>query len=411
MESQEKSAEPSESQQVHSRTPTSLTGPSENPDYSRLVSEEQLSPQEVATLVDEFRDLALTLLKTHSAHELMPPSSKVVVFDIKLTVKHAFDGLIEHDIKCAPVWNAEKGDFVGIVTVTDFIDILTHLYKSRSGEDEFVGVLAGLEDQTLGDWSELGTLRVLSESLYGIDPDQTLYDGVRMLQANHYHLMPVIQRTTENTVLCILNYRKLLRFVTENIYDKHPDILTRLTCKDLGIGTYGEKVIACTGNTRLIDVLDLLEANKVSSCPIVDEQGKYLDCYSKSDIRYLALDGTYDKIHTLTVSEAIGSHHHRDKFPTCQRSTCLDVLFERLLYLRKSTAVILSDDDRVEGTISLAGDLFTFFLSGRRPSGGATAGQSAIARGLREHKLAAARRSQPRAKSVDSVARPARKSA
>ena len=57
---------------------------------------------------------------------MIPASGKIVVFDCDLPVKHAFFGLLEHDVKCAPIWDSAKLDFVGMLTVSDFIDILRY---------------------------------------------------------------------------------------------------------------------------------------------------------------------------------------------------------------------------------------------------------------------------------------------
>ena len=62
---------------------------------------------------------------------MIPDSGKIVVLDTGLAVKAAFRALIENHIKSAPLWDSQIGDYVGMITVTDFIAILCYFYNSR----------------------------------------------------------------------------------------------------------------------------------------------------------------------------------------------------------------------------------------------------------------------------------------
>jgi hypothetical protein len=61
---------------------------------------QQLSPASAAqyALVQAFRTDCLQVLCTHQTHTLIPHSGKVVVFDSRLLVRNAFDGLVVHDM-------------------------------------------------------------------------------------------------------------------------------------------------------------------------------------------------------------------------------------------------------------------------------------------------------------------------
>ena len=60
------------------------------------------SPSSLSSRVNTFRSACLDCLISHQTHHLIPHSSKVVIFDSKLKVSHAFDGLVTHDINCFP---------------------------------------------------------------------------------------------------------------------------------------------------------------------------------------------------------------------------------------------------------------------------------------------------------------------
>ncbi len=67
--------------------------------------------------------------ENYNCYNLIPESGKIVVLDIALAVKSAFLALEENNIKSAPLWDSSVQDYVGIITVTDFIEILLHFHK------------------------------------------------------------------------------------------------------------------------------------------------------------------------------------------------------------------------------------------------------------------------------------------
>lgn len=94
--------------------------------------------------MSSFCEAARGILGNHSAYHLLADSGKVVVFDSELPVKFAFFALVEHDIKCAPIWNSELGDYSGMITVTDFIDILVKYYDEKTPQStSFIDDIGG----------------------------------------------------------------------------------------------------------------------------------------------------------------------------------------------------------------------------------------------------------------------------
>ena len=103
---------------------------------------------------------------------------QVVVFDVKIPVNLAFFALVEHgtrshdvgsnetvsydhvDIKSAPLWDADKAAFVGMLTATDFVNILRHYYLRGSPMSE-------LSEHSIATWRGTGdTVYVIMGSCY-----------------------------------------------------------------------------------------------------------------------------------------------------------------------------------------------------------------------------------------------------
>lgn len=82
----------------------------------------------------------------HKCYDLIPTSAKLVVFDTQLLVKKAFYALVYNGVRAAPLWDSQKQQFVGMLTITDFIKILRMYYKSPNASME------QLEEHKLDTW-------------------------------------------------------------------------------------------------------------------------------------------------------------------------------------------------------------------------------------------------------------------
>ena len=93
-------------------------------------------PQQPLTTPTEVKEEAkrviANFLKTHTVYQLLPRSGKVVVFGVDIPVKLAFYALTEHGIPVAPIWDEETNSFVGVFTLTDFVEIIRYFYRHGS---------------------------------------------------------------------------------------------------------------------------------------------------------------------------------------------------------------------------------------------------------------------------------------
>ena len=80
--------------------PLSRSSPTPPPSSSPPPTSSSSSSSTLDARVNAFRAACLDVLIGHQTHHLIPHSSKVIIFDSKLKVQHAFDGLVTHDINC-----------------------------------------------------------------------------------------------------------------------------------------------------------------------------------------------------------------------------------------------------------------------------------------------------------------------
>ncbi|XP_074710078.1 5'-AMP-activated protein kinase subunit gamma-1 isoform X2 [Strix uralensis] len=150
-------------------------------------------------------------MKSHRCYDLIPTSSKLVVFDTSLQVKKAFFALVTNGVRAAPLWDSKKQSFVGMLTITDFINILHRYYKSPMVQ------IYELEEHKIETWREV-YLQDSFKPLVCISPNASLFDAVCSLIRNKIHRLPVIDPDSGNT-LYILTHKRILKFL--KLFDPH----------------------------------------------------------------------------------------------------------------------------------------------------------------------------------------------
>ena len=155
---------------------------------------------------------AREILEHTVAQTILPDSSKVLVFDALLPLKQAFYALVEHDMKAAPVWDPNQGKYAGMVTVTDFIDVI--LYFCKESKEMFA---QALEKETCQSWAD----RKPNKKLFiALDPEDTVIKALQIMHEKKIHRMPVIlKQENESTVLGIVNHQRILRYLVSKVIE------------------------------------------------------------------------------------------------------------------------------------------------------------------------------------------------
>lgn len=289
--------------------------------------------------------------KNYRCYDLIPISAKLVVFDTQLLVKKAFFALVQNGVRAAPLWDSTRQQFVGMLTITDFINILRTYYKSPLVHmDE-------LEEHKIETWRDV--LKEKARSLVSIEPDASLFEAIKTLIHSKVHRLPVINPNTGN-VLYILTHKRILRFLFLYYYDlPHPSYLSK-TLRELRIGTY-ENIATTTPNTPLIIALNQFVERRVSALPVVDDKGRVVDIYAKFDVINLASEKTYNNL-DITIKKAL---EHRDQWfegvLKCTLDDTLESVMERIVKAEVHRLVVVDDDGCVIGVVSLS-DILNYLV-------------------------------------------------
>ncbi|CAF1504711.1 unnamed protein product [Adineta steineri] len=290
-------------------------------------------------------------MKCHTCYDIMPKSSKLVVFDTQLGVKKAFFALVYNGVRAAPLWDTKRQKFIGILTITDFILMLEQYYKEPHAKiDE-------LEEHIIETWRDV--LREYEKPLLSIRPNQSLYEAVSILLDNHVHRLPIIDPATNNVVF-ILTHKRILRFFYLYIYDwPQPSFMSK-TLEELNIGTY-DNLHIIEENSTVIEALSYFVKHRVSALPVVDKNKKLVNIYSKFDIIGLVPDKSYRNLN-MTINEALIYRKERfEAVAKCYKHELLSICIERIIRAEVHRLVIVDNDEYVIGILSLS-DLLDFLI-------------------------------------------------
>jgi len=284
-------------------------------------------------------------------------------FIISFSIFHPPDPIFcGPDMPAAPLWDSSSRQFVGLMSVTDFIDILRHYHRRGIPMDE-------LSARTIGEVMSDADGRRMQHSIFlGTTVESDIYSCVSLMQLNCHRFLPVVP-PGESRVTAVVSYYDILRCLVGQFREQRR--LFEDSVFDLGIGTWGKNCLTAPQSAKLVEVLDTLERADVSAIPVVDAAGKVVGIYSRSDITFLAtatdaesvianLDLTIGQLAELKSSDALAS---RERLHTCSPRASLQSVFELFAEMAFQRLVAVDDTSGECVGIITSRDLVTYFCS------------------------------------------------
>ncbi|XP_023249064.1 5'-AMP-activated protein kinase subunit gamma-2-like isoform X2 [Seriola lalandi dorsalis] len=287
----------------------------------------------------------MNFMKSHCCYEAIPTSSKLVIFDTTLQVKKAFFALVANGLRAAPLWDSKLQRFVGMLTITDFINILHCYYKSPMVQ------MYELESHKIETWRDV-YLQYSNHFLISISPEASLFDAIYSLLKHKIHRLPIIDPASGN-VLHILTHKRILKFL--HIFGRRvpKPAFIHGQIQQLGIGTF-RNIATVQQTASLYDALSIFVDRRVSALPVVDQQGKVVALYSRFDVINLAAQKSYGNL-DMTMLEAV---RRRTCFVEgvikCYPDETLETIIDRIVKAEVHRLVLVDRADVVRGIISLS---------------------------------------------------------
>ena len=266
-------------------------------------------------------------------------------------------------MQAAPLWDPNICQFVGLLKVTDFIDILRH-YKYTNTN------VSSLATRSIAEMIGDPTIAQMVGITFGFpcaDSSTTLKQACQLLLSHpSLDFLPIVMPEDMRVLACI-TYTNILEHLVTHFREQRR--LFDDSIYDLQIGTYHDKVITAGPQETLAGSLELMHQHKLSAIPVVDSAtGKMIGVYSRSDITFLtkATDAE-DAVSNLDLKLQDVLEQQRtdvttpDAMHTCSKAHTLQSIFEYFAQLRFNRLFIVDEMERLVGVVS-AKDLVSYFI-------------------------------------------------
>ncbi|KAK0626701.1 hypothetical protein B0T14DRAFT_534801 [Immersiella caudata] len=297
-------------------------------------------------------------LKVRTSYDVLPLSFRLVVLDNDLLIKKSLNILIQNGIVSAPLWDSRNSAFAGLLTSTDYINVIQYYCQfpdQLNQVDQFR--LCNLRDIE----KAIGVVPLETVSVHPMRP---LYEACRRMLKTRARRIPLVDtddETGRETVVSVITQYRILKFIAVN--NEQHTMLLKKPVGELGLGTYTNLATA-TMSSSVLDVIHLMVKHNISAVPIVDQEYKLLNVFEAVDVIPCIKGGAYDEL-SATVGEAIS--RRAEDFAgiyTCGEDDRLDSIFDTIRKSRVHRLIVIDDDSRLKGIISLSDVLKYVLLHG-----------------------------------------------
>uniref|UniRef100_A0A8C8AAB2 Protein kinase AMP-activated non-catalytic subunit gamma 3 n=1 Tax=Otus sunia TaxID=257818 RepID=A0A8C8AAB2_9STRI len=299
-------------------------------------------------------EVYMHFMRSHCCYDAVPTSCKLVVFDVSLEIKKAFVALVANGVRAAPLWDSKTQSFVGMLTITDFINILHRYYRSPLVQ------IYEVEEHKIETWREV-YLQGSFKPLVYISPSNSLFDAVYSLIKHKIHRLPVIEPISGN-VLHILTHKRILKFL--HIFGStipKPRFLKK-TVQELCVGTFRD-VAVVPETAPVYTALEIFVDRRVSALPVINDAGQVVGLYSRFDVIHLAAQKTYNNL-DISVREALRQRTIcLEGVLTCYPHETMEDVIDRMAKEQVHRLVLVDENQYPRGIISLSDILQALVLT------------------------------------------------
>ncbi|KAK7730087.1 AMP-activated serine/threonine-protein kinase regulatory subunit [Botryosphaeria dothidea] len=315
----------------------------------------------VLTPVDKEQVEALrairAFLKVRTSYDVLPVSFRLIIFDTALLVKKSLNILIQNGIVSAPLWDSKTSTFAGLLTTSDYINVIQYYWHNPDA-------LAQIDQFRLNNLRDIEkALGVTPIETVSIHPEKPLYEACRRMLESRARRIPLVDiddETQRHMVVSVVTQYRILKFIAVNV--KETENLKK-PLKDINVGTY-ENLAMASMDTPVMDVIHMLVRKSISSVPILDRDGVVINVFEAVDVITLIKGGVYDDLN-LTVGEALLKRN--DDFAgiyTCSMHDRLDTIFDTIRKSRVHRLVVIDENSRLKGVLTLSDILEYALLEG-----------------------------------------------
>ena len=162
-------------------------------------------------------------------------------------------------------------------------------------------------------------------------------------------------------VVSVITQYRILKFIAVN--NERNTVLLKKSLAELKIGTY-TNVATTRMESTVLDVVHAMVERNISCVPVVDKDNRLLNVFEAVDVIPCIKGGVYEELDG-SVAEALCKRP--DDSPgiyTCSEHDRLDAIFDSIRKSRVHRLIVVDDDNKLKGVISLCDILSYILLAG-----------------------------------------------
>ncbi|KAK8101655.1 5'-AMP-activated protein kinase subunit gamma [Apiospora kogelbergensis] len=294
-------------------------------------------------------------LRIRTSYDVLPLSFRLIVLDNDLLIRKSLNILIQNNIVSAPLWDSHNGRFAGLLTSTDFINVIQYY-------NQFPEQIDNVEKFRLSSLRDIEkAINVQTLETVSVHPGRPLYEACsRMLRsrARRIPLVDVDDETGRETVVSVITQYRILKFIAVNT-EQHTSLMKK-TIREINVGTYND-LATCKMTDSVLDVINSMVVRNISAVPVIDKNNVVLNVFEAVDVIPCIKGGAYEELKS-TVGEALAQRP--EDFPgiyTCQEDDRLDSIFQTVRQSRVHRLVVIDDNWHLKGILSLS-DILKYVL-------------------------------------------------
>ncbi|KAK7749767.1 AMP-activated serine/threonine-protein kinase regulatory subunit [Cytospora paraplurivora] len=334
-----------------------LRAPNRTSSHSHTIPQPAEKPPMTPLDSDQMQGLRAIreFLKVRTSYDVLPLSFRLVILDNDLLIRRSVNILMQNNIVSAPLWDSKTSTFAGLLTSTDFINVIQYYLQFPERFEE-------VDQLRLSSLKEVEkAIGVTPLETLSVHPGRPLYEACRHMLQTRARRIPLIDaddETGRETVVSVITQYRILKFIAVN--NEKNTMLLKKSLREIKLGTYTNLATADM-NSSVLDLIQLMVKLNISAIPIVDKNNHVINVFEAVDVIPCIKGGAYDEL-SSTVGDALC--RRSDEFQgiyTCTEEDRLDSIFDTVRKSRVHRLIVVDDENRLRGIISLS-DILKYVL-------------------------------------------------
>jgi len=298
-----------------------------------------------------------------SCYDLIAQSSKTIVFETTIPFQMAFYALIEHDTAVAPLWDPATHSFTGLMTIADYLRAL------KLCRQENVSMLE-LSARSIADLIGSPKFRFQHGEFASIDAEDSVQNMCYFLNRHNTNFVPILN-PDDGTLVSILGYLDLIHLLHQAA-KQHPELFS-ITLEEMRLDVTGKSRAALV-TTPILSILQH-DDDLQGGVAIVDERNIVTGMYHMTDVTFITKaiesQSVLTNMETFTIEDVLRSQKEQQQagesgsltppLVTCTARDRIDDLLAVMMMARSSVAVVVDDQKRYIGVVSIE-EIVKFYL-------------------------------------------------